>query len=80
MYHYLRVTGDVDFAAELWPVVDAALSFVLRWQLADGTIRWSLDAQGLSLIHISSYPVTVSAIAASTWFQGSLWPPVNHGI
>ena len=46
VYHYLRVTGDVDFAAELWPVVDAALSFVLRWQLADGTIRWSLDAQG----------------------------------
>jgi hypothetical protein len=46
IYHYLRATEDVDFAAELWPVVDAALSFVVRWQLADGTIRWSLDAQG----------------------------------
>ncbi len=46
LYHYLRATDDVDFAVELWPVVDAALSFVLRWQLVDGTIRWSLDAQG----------------------------------
>jgi hypothetical protein len=46
VYHYLRATGDVDFAAELWPVVERALTFVLRWQLGDGTIRWSLDAQG----------------------------------
>jgi hypothetical protein len=46
VYHYLRATDDVDFAAELWPSVEAALEFVLRWQLSDGTIRWSLDAQG----------------------------------
>ena len=46
LYHYLLATGDVDFVAELWPVVERALEFVLRWQLADGTIRWSLDAQG----------------------------------
>jgi len=46
LYHYVLATGDVDFARELWPVVERALEFVLRWQLADGTIRWSLDAQG----------------------------------
>ena len=46
LYHYVLATGDVDFAAELWPVVERALEFVLRWQLDDGTIRWSLDAQG----------------------------------
>ena len=45
-YHYLLATGDVDFANELWPMVERALEFVLRWQLDDGTIRWSLDAQG----------------------------------
>ena len=46
LYHYLLVTGDVDFAAELWPAVEGAIEFVLRWQMADGTVRWSLDALG----------------------------------
>ena len=46
LYHYVRATGDVDFVRDLWTVVERALEFVLRWQLRDGTIRWSLDAQG----------------------------------
>jgi hypothetical protein len=46
LYHYLLATDDVDFVVELWPMVERALAFVLRWQLDDGTIRWSLDAQG----------------------------------
>jgi hypothetical protein len=46
VYHYLLATNDVDFALELWPVVERALEFVLRWQVEDGTVRWSLDAQG----------------------------------
>jgi hypothetical protein len=46
VYHYLVATDDVDFAREMWPTVAKALAFVLRWQLDDGTIRWSLDAQG----------------------------------
>jgi len=46
LYHYLLATDDVDFIAERWPMVERALEFVLRWQLDDGTIRWSLDAQG----------------------------------
>lgn len=51
IYHYLVATDDVDFALELWPCVEAALGFVLNWQLDDGTIRWSLGAQG----HLESY-------------------------
>lgn len=46
VYHYLLATGDVDFAASMWPHVERAIEFVLRWQLGDGTIRWSLDALG----------------------------------
>ena len=46
VYHYLVATEDVDFAVELWPCVERAIDFVIRWQLADGTIRWSLDALG----------------------------------
>ncbi|MGH3733830.1 MAG: prenyltransferase [Acidimicrobiales bacterium] len=46
LYHFFLATEDVDFVALLWPHVERAVEFVLRWQLSDGTIRWSLDAQG----------------------------------
>ncbi len=46
LYHYLLVTGDVDFVTTHWPMVERAMAFVVRWQMVDGTIRWSLDAQG----------------------------------
>ena len=46
VYHFLLATNDIDFARELWPCVERAVEFVLRWQSNDGTIRWSLDAAG----------------------------------
>jgi hypothetical protein len=46
VYHYLLATDDVDFARHMWPCVERAIDFVLRWQLADGTVRWSLDSLG----------------------------------
>ena len=46
LYHYLVATNDVDFCVELWPSVERAIEFVLRYQHADGTIAWSLDALG----------------------------------
>jgi hypothetical protein len=46
LYHYCLATNDVDFVAALWTNIERAMEFVLRWQKSDGTIRWSLDAQG----------------------------------
>lgn len=46
LYHHFLVTNDLDFAAEMFPMVERALEFVLRWQLSDGTIRWSVDSTG----------------------------------
>ena len=46
VYHYLLATGDVDFAASMWSSVERAIEFVLRWQMDDGTVRWSLDSIG----------------------------------
>jgi len=46
LYHYLLATGDVDFVRTMWSNVELATEFVLRWQLEDGTVRWSLDAMG----------------------------------
>lgn len=45
-WHHYVSTEDVGFLEELWPVVDRALAYVLRWQLADGTVRWSVDPDG----------------------------------
>ena len=45
-WHHYVSTEDLGFLEELWPIVDRALAFVLRWQLADGTVRWSVDPDG----------------------------------
>jgi hypothetical protein len=45
-WHHFCVTEDFRVLEELWPVVDRALGFVLRWQRADGTITWSVDPDG----------------------------------
>jgi hypothetical protein len=46
VYHYLVATDDMDAAARLWPMVERAMDFVVRFQRADGSIGWSLDATG----------------------------------
>ena len=46
VYHYLLVTGDESLAGALWPTIEAAIDFVLALQRPDGTLTWSLDAQG----------------------------------
>ena len=45
-WHHFRVTGDLDMLEEMWPTVQAAVAFVLRWQRADGAILWSVDPDG----------------------------------
>ncbi len=45
-WHHFRVTGDVTVLEWMWPVVDRALAFVLRYQRDDGTISWSVDPDG----------------------------------
>ncbi|HXW35564.1 MAG TPA: hypothetical protein VEJ87_13380, partial [Acidimicrobiales bacterium] len=45
-WHFFMSTGELEMLEELWPSVDRALEFVLRWQRPDGTIRWSIDPDG----------------------------------
>jgi hypothetical protein len=51
LWHHYLITGDADLLAELFAMVDAAIEFVLRFQLPDGSIRWSLSPEG----HLESY-------------------------
>ena len=46
VWHHHLVTGDTSMLDALWPVVERALDFVLRWQRADGSVLWSLDPDG----------------------------------
>jgi hypothetical protein len=46
LFHRFQVTGELDDLARYWPTVEEAIDFVLRWQRADGSILWSLDASG----------------------------------
>jgi hypothetical protein len=44
-WHYL-LTGDAGVLHEMWPVIDRALSFVLRLQQPGGEILWSMEPDG----------------------------------
>ncbi|MDA8341065.1 MAG: prenyltransferase [Actinomycetota bacterium] len=45
-WHRYVSTGDVGGLEELWPTVEAAIEFVLRFQRIDGSVHWSLDPSG----------------------------------
>jgi GH15 family glucan-1,4-alpha-glucosidase len=45
-WHELLVTGDEDFAAQMWPTVRAAIEFAVGLQTARGEIIWRRLADG----------------------------------
>jgi hypothetical protein len=49
-WHYL-CTGDLGLLAGMWPVVEAAIGFVLRMQQQGGEILWSMDPDGHTSRH-----------------------------
>ena len=46
LFHRFLVTGDHDDLVRHWPMVEAAVDFVLRHQRPDGSVRWSVDPSG----------------------------------
>jgi hypothetical protein len=44
-WHYL-LTGDLGFLESMWPVIEGAVSFVLRLQQPGGEVLWSMDPDG----------------------------------
>jgi hypothetical protein len=45
-WHELLVTGDHEFAQQMWPTVQRAVEFVLALQTARGEILWERTADG----------------------------------
>ena len=54
-WHYL-CTGDLGWLAEMWPVIEGAVGFVLRLQQPGGEVWWSMDPDG----HPSAYALLTS--------------------
>ena len=45
-WHEFQVTGDGDFARQMWPTVRRAIEFALGLQTSRGEIVWERDADG----------------------------------
>ena len=43
VWHYHLVTGEIDFLEKMWPVIEAAIEFVIRLQGSQGQIYWAED-------------------------------------
>ena len=46
VWHYVVATGDVSAYRTWWPMVEAALRFVVAHQRPDGTIPWAVNERG----------------------------------
>ncbi|CAN5743542.1 prenyltransferase [soil metagenome] len=46
VWHHFLLTGDTGFLEALWPVVDAAVDFVLGLQTRRGEVLWARHADG----------------------------------
>ena len=46
LWHHYLATGDEGFLEEMWPMVEAAIDFVLDLQTARGEIIWARHADG----------------------------------
>lgn len=46
LYHYYLITGDSEFIHHMWPTLETAIEFALRWQAPGGEIYWALNPEG----------------------------------
>ncbi len=46
IWHHYVASGDASFVAEMFPMVESAIAFVLSWQQPSGELLWSITAEG----------------------------------
>lgn len=46
VWHHFLISQDRDFLLRLWPIVDAAMGFVISLQSRHGDIDWAVDEHG----------------------------------
>ena len=86
IWHHFKLHSDMDFAAANWPMVKAALDFVIALQSPHGDIRWTApDPQtpendalvtGNSSIHKSL--ICGEKLAAALGHDAQTWTRARH--
>ena len=46
VWHHYLITENIEFLQKMWPMVEAAITFVLDQQQPDGDINWAVDTDG----------------------------------
>ncbi len=46
VWQHFLASGEVGFVEEMWPMLTAAVGFVLSWQRPGGELVWSIDENG----------------------------------
>ncbi len=62
-WHHYLATGDTAFMAEMWPVVERAVGFVLGLQAPGGEILWARHADG------TPWSFALLTASSSTYFS-----------
>jgi hypothetical protein len=62
-WHHYLATGDTGFLAEMWPVVERAVQFVLELQAPGGEILWARHADG------TAWSFALLTASSSTYFS-----------
>jgi hypothetical protein len=63
IWHHYLTTGDLSFLKNMWPVVRAAIDFVLDMRGTNGEIYWARDSAG------TIYPTALISSCSSTYLS-----------
>ena len=63
VWHHYLTTGDFSFLQKMWPVVQAAIGFVLSMRGPNGEIYWARDSAGVI------YPTSLISSCSSTYLS-----------
>ena len=74
VWHHFVMTGDAGFLATMWPVVDAAMGFVLDLQTPRGEVIWARHADGTawSFALLTASSSTYASLRCATRVAGAL--------
>jgi hypothetical protein len=76
-WHHFLATSDERFLRKMWPVVEAAIDFVLDLQLSSGAVAWARDPsyepwpQALLASSSSIHHSLRCAVSMAEWLGGS---------
>ncbi len=72
-------TPVATYAQKLLSLLPSSSTPLRSWMGIEPSARCTVRHHSKAALAGSNSPAAVNAIAFSTWSQGSVWPPTNHG-